>query len=191
MPPLASVTSIDRHGFQWVIDHRVSALDPFFVGLTYIGTAGIVWIALSLLLAWRTQRNVLPVGVLVAVCVWGADVATSAVKAFVARPRPYISLHHVHVLTSRPTSSSFPSGHATTAFAGAVVLSYLWPRAALAFTALATAIAFSRIYVGVHYPFDVISAGAVGASTSVIGIAVTRRFFPQVTRHFSPRRRTA
>jgi membrane-associated phospholipid phosphatase len=63
---------------------------------------------------------------------------------------------------------SMPSGHAATAFAGAVALAYLWRRGAAWFFLLAAAIAFSRVYVGVHYPGDVLVGAALG---SVVGLA--------------------
>lgn len=88
------------------------------------------------------------------------------------RPRPFVSVHDVHVLISRPSSGSLPSAHATTAFAGAVLLSWFWPRWRLAFAVLALAIAFSRVYVGVHYPTDVLAGAALGGFVALVGIAI-------------------
>ena len=73
---------------------------------------------------------------------------------------------------------SLPSGHAATAFAGAVALSYLWRRAAPLFFLLAAAIAYSRVYVGVHYPGDVLLGAAIGAAVGaawVYGLTSPRR----------------
>jgi undecaprenyl-diphosphatase len=165
----------DRHALLWVADHRVSFLDPVFEWLTHVGTGGFLWVALALLLAWRTRRPLVPIGVLAAVVVWGSDAVTTALKAVTDRPRPFLSIHHLTVLVARPGSSSFPSGHATTAFAGAVLLGWLWPRGRIGFAVLAISIAFSRIYVGVHYPADVLAAAAVGTSFAVVAIAAVRR----------------
>ncbi|MDP9285952.1 MAG: phosphatase PAP2 family protein [Actinomycetota bacterium] len=71
-------------------------------------------------------------------------------------------------------SSSFPAGHAATAFAGAVVLSVVAPRLAPAFLGLAVLIAISRVYVGVHYPTDVLAGAVLGALVGAAGAAVLR-----------------
>jgi undecaprenyl-diphosphatase len=89
------------------------------------------------------------------------------VKAGVERPRPTRTIPQADPLIGAG-GWSFPSGHAATAFAGAVSLSYLWRRGAPLFLLLAAAIAFSRVYLGVHYPGDVLAGAALG---SVVGLA--------------------
>jgi membrane-associated phospholipid phosphatase len=85
------------------------------------------------------------------------------------RPRGY------DPLIPFPQSSSFPSGHATVSFACATVLSVLVPRAAPAFFALAAAIAYSRLYLGVHWPGDVVAGAALGVLTALLLLAAARR----------------
>ena len=74
--PFGSITSVDRHVLTWIVDHRVSFLNPLLVGVTYLATGGTVWVALAVLTAWRTRRPILPTGILAAVCVWGAQTAS-------------------------------------------------------------------------------------------------------------------
>jgi undecaprenyl-diphosphatase len=74
-------------------------------------------------------------------------------------------------LVHAPTDASFPSGHAATSFAAATVLSFAWPRWAPAFFLLALAIGFSRVYVGVHYPLDIVGGALLG-----IGVAIALRW---------------
>jgi PAP2 superfamily len=100
-----------------------------------------------------------------------ADSACFALKDLVERTRPFVAhpeidpLYVVH-------SSSFPAGHAATAVAGATLLSYIAPKGAFAFVLLAAAIGYSRVYVGVHYPGDVLAGALVGAVVGCIAIGI-------------------
>jgi undecaprenyl-diphosphatase len=155
--------AVDRHVAEWVVRHRAPGLDWLFVGLSRIGTAGFVWVLLAILLALATRR---PAFLLAAPAVFAADLLALAVKVAVQRPRP-----HLDPLVRVPTDDSFPSGHASTSFAGATLLSGLAPRLAPAFYLLAAAIAFSRVYVGVHYPVDVLAGAVIG---TLVGLLVLR-----------------
>jgi undecaprenyl-diphosphatase len=128
-----------------------------------IGYYGLVWIVLAAAMGLATRRSpALPV-LLTASCVWTADLVVLGLKFAFQRPRPAMTVPQADPLLAA-SGYSFPSGHAATAFAGAVILTYLWRRAAPLFFALAAAIAFSRVYVGVHYPGDVLAGAVVGAA---------------------------
>jgi membrane-associated phospholipid phosphatase len=80
-----------------------------------------------------------------------------------------------HPLLALPHSNSFPSGHTATSFACATVLTAFAPRAAPAFYVLALAVAYSRLYVGVHFPTDVAAGAALGIATALLLLAAARR----------------
>jgi membrane-associated phospholipid phosphatase len=111
---------------------------------------------------------------LTAACVWSADLIALGIKAATGRARPFEELPGVDTLLGATVGRSLPSGHAATSFAGAVILTYLLPRGAPVFFLLAVAISFSRIYVGVHYPSDVLAGAALGALVSLTALAILR-----------------
>jgi membrane-associated phospholipid phosphatase len=127
-----------------------------------LGEHGAVWLAIGALGAaadpprrarWRAASRV----------VAGSYLLNSAVKLVVRRRRP--RLGGLPALVSTPTQLSFPSAHAATSFAGALCYSRLGlPRAPL--YALALALSASRVYLGVHYPSDVLAGALLGTATA-------------------------
>ncbi|KAF5079756.1 putative undecaprenyl-diphosphatase YbjG [anaerobic digester metagenome] len=93
-------------------------------------------------------------------------VLTEFIKYEVARPRPFTALNNVHLLTTM-TDHSFPSGHSVAAFTGCTLLGVKYGHLYI-FLILAGVIAFSRVYIGVHYPLDVIFGSLVGVLCALI-----------------------
>jgi undecaprenyl-diphosphatase len=152
-----------------VVHHRWHPLDDVFVWLSKIGGYGLIWlgVGLALSLLWRRATPF----VLVLLADAAADGLATLLKLVVGTRRPSGG----GPLIAIPHSDSFPSGHAATSFACATVLTALVPRAAPAFYVLALAIGYSRVYVGVHWPLDVVGGAVLGVATALLLLAVTRR----------------
>jgi undecaprenyl-diphosphatase len=100
---------------------------------------------------------------------------SSLLKFIIERPRPCAELPDVHLLVGCGSGYSFPSSHAVNNFAAAFVLSYFLSRWTWAFFSFAAVIGYSRIYVGVHYPSDVLAGSIIGVSLGFIMVVVFRQ----------------
>jgi undecaprenyl-diphosphatase len=137
--------------------------DRFLTRLSWVMTSGTGWLlflALATLVdrqrGWRATRAVAP-------ALWLATATVEhPIKKWFRRRRPFISLIEAIIVGRKPGSYSFPSGHSAAAFAGALLLAREYPAGARGFFGLASLVAFSRIYLGVHYPGDVLSGSLVG-----------------------------
>ena len=176
MPP--GLTELDRDVFTWVVEHRAQPFDWLFVGLSAAGQASLLWIALAPLLALWARKPLLFTTLATAATVWTADLLTSLLKLAVDRERPYEVIPAADPLLRWDVAGSFPSGHAATSVAGAIILTYLIGRGGVWLGLLAAAVAFSRVYVGVHYPGDVLAGAVLGAAVGLAAIALVRRLRP-------------
>jgi membrane-associated phospholipid phosphatase len=91
-----------------------------------------------------------------------AQLLSLGLRDWIGRRRPPLVYPEPKALVHVPHSGSFPSGHATSAFACATVIAWRAPRLAFPAFLLAGAIAWSRVYVGVHWPLDVVGGAALG-----------------------------
>ena len=134
-----------------------------------------MWIVIALVLAaiWRRPGILLEV----IAAALASELLSYALREWIGRDRPPLTHARPKALVGVPHSGSFPSGHATTAFACAALLAWAAPRLAVPFFILAAAIGFSRIYVGVHYPLDVVGGAALGLAiaTALRWLVTSRR----------------
>ena len=135
-------------------------LNPVFEGLSWIGGQGLVWLVIALVLAVLWKRPWILGQVAIATVV--AELVSYALRQAIGRSRPPTVFAEPKPLVGVPHSGAFPSGHATISFACATTLTFFVPRAAPLFFLLAAAIGWSRVYVGVHYPLDVLGGSFLG-----------------------------
>jgi diacylglycerol kinase family enzyme/membrane-associated phospholipid phosphatase len=169
------VDDSDRVVQRWVVRLPPSEADQMIKRLTRSANHSLLWFAIAALLAGRvgvTRRGALR-GVL---AILGASITANGVlKPLLPRRRPPDEgMPGARSLRRRPTSSSFPSGHAASAAAFATAVALESPRTGLVIAPVAAAVAYSRVHVGVHWTSDVLAGAAVGAGSALL----TRRWWP-------------
>ena len=144
---------------------RTPLLDIFMSNITKLGNAGIVWILLTivLLLIPKTRKS----GLILILC-------NGILKPLIARIRPFDVNSAIQLIVAKPHDYSFPSGHTAASFTAVMALylageKKLWKIALV----LAVLIAFSRLYLYVHYPTDVLGGIITGAIAGYIGYKLT------------------
>ena len=173
---MESLIALDRALFFWINNGWSSrVLDFIAANLTHLAgqTAGFVFVLLVLALS----RSGWPF--LWAAVSYGVNAAVfKSVKYWLYRPRPLLlpgAILRQAPELSGATDPSFPSGHAAIAFMAATFLSARYPRWSPAFYVLAVMIGLTRIYLGLHYPSDVLAGALIGTVTAAVVLAVARR----------------
>jgi undecaprenyl-diphosphatase len=162
--PIASLEALDAALFLRV--NRMSlgtASDRLLTAASRYMHYGEGWILVILAIMAADWRHGLRVAVQVLPVLWLTLITVNLpLKRFFRRRRPFLAFVKARVLGPRPQDFSLPSGHAAAGFAGAFLLSSHVPLAAPVFYAVAAIVGLSRVYLGVHYPSDVVIGAAAG-----------------------------
>jgi undecaprenyl-diphosphatase len=174
---MALIEQADVWLFQLLNLHLVHpAADDLMVFLTKVGLSGHIIVFAALFMVVRRGKSAFLVIVLAVLALGMADIVASGIlKPLVQRIRPCFALDHVRLLVSQPRSYSFASSHAANSAAVATVIWVFFHRGAFVeklFTIImmlyALVISWSRVYVGVHYPGDVIAGMAIGVCSAML-----------------------
>lgn len=160
----------------WIQEHmRNDFLTPVLTFLTHLGDHGYFWIALTILFLLLKKTKKVG-GLMTCSLLLNTLVNNVLLKNLVARTRPYEVVDGLHRIIEAQSDYSFPSGHTGSAFAVAVVVFLMCPRKiGVPVLVFAFVIAFSRLYVGVHFPTDVLGGALIGAVIAYLVCAVYRR----------------
>ena len=165
------VRDLDRALFRAIFGLKWAPLTSVMRAFTVAGTAGALWgfvaAAAFLLTGLEPSRLLIPW-----VAIAASWTAAEGAKYLFNRTRPFLWDTEIAPLIRTPSSSSFPSGHSATAAAGALTLSVLYPPLAPALVLAALLVVLSRVYLGVHFPFDVLAGIFIGLVTSAVVFAV-------------------
>ncbi len=163
---------------NWLQTIHNPVLDKFMVGITYLGSGGILWIIIALALLFNKKY-----------CTWGIVLAASLIgcllignltlKPLVARIRPYDVAGFDQLLIGKLSDYSFPSGHTLASFAAATVLVVMDRKWGVVALIIATLISFSRLYLYVHFPTDVLAGFVIGVIISLLCVKFIKPRIPE------------
>ena len=170
---LSAIGNIDFAVLDFIQAHfRSPFLDAVMPCITYLGEGGILWIILTiaLLCAKKYRRDGCAVAAALILCLIFCNFL---LKNIVARTRPFDIITTVGLLIKPPTDFSFPSGHTSAAFAAATALLLCKNKLpGIPALVLAVLIAFSRLYLYVHFPSDVLGGIVLGVAVAFAGYAI-------------------
>lgn len=174
---MAYLEAIDNSSLWLIHDlfHSVF-LDRLMPVITALGNGGGIWVLACFILLLQKKTRMVGVAMALAmlICYLGGNLF---LKHFIARARPYTDDPTIQLLIPPDRELySFPSGHAMNSFAASTTLLLWRHRFGLAAVALAALIAFSRIYLMMHYPLDVGAGMALGILSAIIVFRMTKYY---------------
>lgn len=162
-----AIFNLDASILLFIQNHiRQPWLNPIAIAITHLGDKGLFWIALTFLLIYIRKTRRTGYTSLIAMTI-GLLVVNVILKNWIARVRPYELIEGLQLIIKKQKDFSFPSGHACNSFAaGWAMFRGLKKRWGVAALVLAILITLSRIYVGVHYPTDILAGAAIGIAAA-------------------------
>lgn len=151
---------------------RSDVLTPIMKFITHLGDKGLFWILIAIVMLFFKKTR--PLGIMAGIAlVFSVLINNVLIKPNVGRIRPYEVVDGLKLLIEKQHDPSFPSGHSGASFAAAVVFLVKGPKKiGIPAIIVAALIAFSRLYVGVHYPTDVICGIITGTFCAIISFMI-------------------
>lgn len=174
---------------DWIQTMRTPAGDAVMCFITRLGNAGIIWIVLAAALLLMPKTRKTGIVLTAALCI-DLAVCNGILKHLFARIRPCDVNTQIQLLIARPEDFSFPSGHTAASFTSVAALYFsgqkkLWKPA----LALACLIAFSRLYLYVHYPTDILGGTLVGVAAGYAGNVIVQQWIKMWKEYRSARQK--
>jgi len=173
---MSLIQSMDWSILYWIQQHITCGfLDVIMPRISALGNMGMIWIAVAIVMIISKKYRREGVLLLAALLV-GVLVGNVILKHVIARPRPCWIDTGIRLLVTSPTDYSFPSGHTLSSVIGATVLTMTNKKFAVAAIPLACLIAFSRLYLFVHFPSDVLAAAVLGLAIGILVMSAAGKF---------------
>lgn len=174
---MPTITDIDFKILNLIQEHSSCGFLNFLMPkITFLGNGGMIWIltALIMLLFIKYRKTGIMVGVGL---MEGVMIGNVLLKNLIARERPCWINETVNILISMPQDYSFPSGHTLSSFIAATIIMYTDKRMGIAAYVLASMIAFSRLYLYVHFPSDVLAGVLIGIIIGIVSSLISDKIF--------------
>jgi undecaprenyl-diphosphatase len=177
---------IDINTLKLIHDYSQNyILDKIMPFITSLGNLGLVWIVISIILI--SNKKYRSIGLMcISALILNTILGEGILKHLFERQRPFVSMPTIHLLIDKPTSFSFPSGHTSTSFAVAGIIWSQLKKYRVYVVLLACLIAFSRLYLFVHYPSDILGGivqGLVCAKIVLRGYTIRAKRIPDIFTH--------
>ena len=155
-------------------------LDVIMLFFTYIGEVGVIWIVLAVILLFFSKTRKCGIYLAIAL-ILDALLVNLLIKNIVKRERPFeysekLKDYILYLKYKLPKDYSFPSGHTAVSFCASTVLTYFYKKKAIPAIIVTIIIALSRLYIGVHYPTDVLLGAIIGVVIGVGSIFISNYF---------------
>lgn len=157
-----AITQFDFSILNFIQTHlQCQFLDVVMPFITFLGDVGLVWILVSVVLLFFKKTRILGIQLLISI-VFAFIVYQCILKPLIARPRPFVQNPEFTLLIKAPKDFSFPSGHTACGFSFVVILFLAKNKWWIPSFVLASLIGFSRLYLYVHFPTDVLCGAICG-----------------------------
>ncbi len=171
---MEAIQALDIQILYWLADFvRTDWLTPVMTFLTHICDHGELWLTLALILLLRPRTRKCGAAILTAMLL-GLVLGNGILKPLLARPRPFLTYPDLIPLV-QIGGYSCPSGHTLSSFCAAGAVACFQRKAGIAALLLAALIGLTRLYLGVHYPTDVLLGAALGVCFGILGAAIVKR----------------
>ena len=177
------IQQFDERALVWIAQNiRCALLDPLMKCYTQLGNTGMLFIVLAVVMLFFRQTRKAGVSALCAMLI-GLVVVNFTIKPLVARARPWLVIENFVNLVPEHDPNSFPSGHTNAAFAFAIAVCAAGSKRWLKIAAVCAAVVMglSRLYVGVHFPSDVLVGAAVGSLCGLAGAWVVKEAWKRIS----------
>ena len=170
---------MDFQILYFINEFHFEILDKIMILITHMGTKGIIWILVGVILLLFKKTRKCGLTVLIAL-LFSLIVGNILLKNIVARPRPCWIDETINMLIAVPKDYSFPSGHTFASFAAAVSVFLYYKKAGTAAVILAFLIGFSRLYLFVHFPTDVLSGAVLGICAAFASRCIVNKIWQKI-----------